>query len=78
MFVRDRHEHRSADAGLQILFGGVFDGTLELLGQSSTEGGETVADRYFIVAHTEALHHVARIGTLCSIYSADTSLCVHQ
>ena len=59
--VGQRHQQRAADAGLQVLFGRVFGPAGKLLGQAGAEGIEHRRDRDLVVAHAQALCHVAGV-----------------
>ena len=59
--VRQRHQQGAADARLDVFFGGVFGPPGELGGQALLERIEHRRDRDLVVAHAQALGHVARV-----------------
>ena len=59
--VGQRHEQRAANAGLDVLFGGVFFKALKLRRQRLLEAIEQRRDRDLVIPHVQALDHVTRI-----------------
>ena len=59
--VRERHQQRAADAGLDVLFGRILFPTGEFGGQARAKRIEHRHDRDLVVAHAQAFGHLARV-----------------
>jgi hypothetical protein len=59
--VGQRHQQRAADARLDVFFGGVLGPAGKLRRQRGLEGLELGHDGDLVVAHAQALRHLARV-----------------